>query len=245
MKPAERRAGAVAAAAAAAVADLVRRLEALGSKERAVAVKKYMKSELAFYGVPAAELRRASNEVLKAMRAGESFGRAELIAFAAGCYEVENFDLRSAAIAVLDKAKKLLEPADLPELIRFVKVSSCWAHVDYLATKVIAAALAKAPEAEQAERIRRWARDPELWVRRTALLVQHDELKKGRGDFALFAEIAAPMLEEKVFWIRKAIGWVLREVSKKRPALVQGFIRAHGERMSGLTRREAEKYLPG
>jgi 3-methyladenine DNA glycosylase AlkD len=60
----------------------------------------------------------------------------------------------------------------------------------------------------------------------------------------LFAEIAAPMLEEKEFFIRKAIGWVLREVSKKRPALVFDFIREHGARASGLTRREAMKYLP-
>ena len=64
------------------------------------------------------------------------------------------------------------------------------------------------------------------------------------GDFALFAEIAGPMLEEKEFFVRKAIGWVLREVSKKRPALVRDFLLAHGSRASGVTWREATKYLP-
>ena len=81
-------------------------------------------------------------------------------------------------------------------------------------------------------------------MRRTALLAQLRALRHGGGDFALFAEIAAPMLEEREFFIRKAIGWVLREVSKKRPELVRDFLAEHGARASGLTRREASKYLP-
>jgi 3-methyladenine DNA glycosylase AlkD len=51
------------------------------------------------------------------------------------------------------------------------------------------------------------------------------------------------MLEEREFFIRKAIGWVLREVSKTRPALVRGFLARHRDRASGLTLREATKYL--
>jgi 3-methyladenine DNA glycosylase AlkD len=51
------------------------------------------------------------------------------------------------------------------------------------------------------------------------------------------------MLHEKEFFIRKAIGWVLREVGKKRPKPVYDFIRAHRDEMSGLTLREGAKYL--
>ena len=100
----------------------------------------------------------------------------------------------------------------------------------------------RAPDAPP--RLRTWARDRDFWVRRTALLAQLRALRHGGGDFALFAEIAAPMLEEREFFIRKAIGWVLREVSKKRPELVRDFLAEHGARASGLTRREASKYLP-
>jgi 3-methyladenine DNA glycosylase AlkD len=54
------------------------------------------------------------------------------------------------------------------------------------------------------------------------------------------------MLEEKELFIRKAIGWVLREISKKRPALVAGWIASRAARASGVTMREALKYLsPG
>jgi len=51
------------------------------------------------------------------------------------------------------------------------------------------------------------------------------------------------MLEEREFFIRKAIGWVLREVSKKRPALSFGFLREHRDRVSRLTLQEGAKYL--
>jgi 3-methyladenine DNA glycosylase AlkD len=89
-----------------------------------------------------------------------------------------------------------------------------------------------------------WAADPDFWIRRVALLAQLRALRRGDGDFALFARIAAPMLPEREFFIRKAIGWVLREVSKKRPALVRDFLLDHAGACSGVTWREATKYLP-
>jgi 3-methyladenine DNA glycosylase AlkD len=93
-------------------------------------------------------------------------------------------------------------------------------------------------------KLRRWAKDSDFWVRRTALLAQLEALRHGGGDFELFAELASPMLGEKEFFIRKAIGWVLREVSKQRPELVRDFFVEHGARASGLSLREGTKYLP-
>ena len=81
-------------------------------------------------------------------------------------------------------------------------------------------------------------------MRRTALLAQLDELRAGRGDFDLFARLAVPMLGEREFFIRKAIGWVLRDTSRKRPALTFAFLQAHRDAMSGLTLREGARRLP-
>jgi 3-methyladenine DNA glycosylase AlkD len=81
-------------------------------------------------------------------------------------------------------------------------------------------------------------------VRRAALLAEHDALRAGRGDIALWSQLAATMLDEREFFIRKAIGWVLREVSKKRPALTYAFLRAHRSRVSPLSMQEGAKYLP-
>jgi 3-methyladenine DNA glycosylase AlkD len=68
-------------------------------------------------------------------------------------------------------------------------------------------------------------------------------IRRGGGDFALFARFASRLIEEREFFIRKAIGWVLREASKKRPAIVYAFLAAHRDRVSGLTLREGTKYL--
>jgi 3-methyladenine DNA glycosylase AlkD len=52
------------------------------------------------------------------------------------------------------------------------------------------------------------------------------------------------MLTEKEFFIRKAIGWVLRETAKKDPAYVAAWTRSHLHQMSGVTFREAVRRLP-
>ena len=52
------------------------------------------------------------------------------------------------------------------------------------------------------------------------------------------------MLDEREFFIRKAIGWVLRETGKLRPDLVREWLAPRIDRVAGLTLREAVKYLP-
>jgi 3-methyladenine DNA glycosylase AlkD len=209
-----------------------------GTPERAQGMKAYMKSELSFFGVDQAAVRGACRDfatlhadahVDEVLDAVEALARSPW------------FELRSAAIGVLERRKKELGPGHLATLLRWVRGMACWAHVDWIATKLVGAVIARHPT--ERDRLSRWARDPHLWVRRTALLAQLDELRSGGGDFALFEQIAAPMLAEKEFFIRKAIGWVLRETARRRPELVRRFIAAHGAEMSGLTRREASKYV--
>jgi 3-methyladenine DNA glycosylase AlkD len=158
-------------------------------------------------------------------------------------YETEFHDLRSAGIALLQLKKDVLVAEDASWLIEIVRRSANWAHVDWLATKIVGRLLARNPQL--LKRLKRWARDRDVWVRRTALLAQHDALAAGAGDFDLFERIAVPMLPEREFWIRKAVGWILREDSKKRPELVYRFLREHRAEMSGLTLREGAKHLPG
>ena len=69
-------------------------------------------------------------------------------------------------------------------------------------------------------------------------------LRQGGGDFARFGRYADAMLEEKEFFIRKAIGWVLRETAKQNPAIVIAWLLPRKTRASGLTLREACKNLP-
>jgi 3-methyladenine DNA glycosylase AlkD len=216
-----------------------RRYRGTGSPARAAAGKAYLKSDLRFYGASVPEIRRAANEFAREHR---DLSRTELRKIVDELWSTDLYELRSAGIALLSRYARLLEERDLPWLLGFVRRSKTWAHVDWLAADVIGGVVGESRTALR--RLPAWAKDDNFWVRRTALLAQLRQLSHQSGDFDLFARLAAPMLGEREFFIRKAIGWVLREVSKKRPELVFDFLREHRDEVSGLTLSEGAKYLP-
>ena len=216
-----------------------RRYREAGSPARAAAGKAYLKSDLRFYGATVPEIRRAANDFAREHR---DLSRAALRRIVDELWSTDVYEMRSAGVALLSRYGMLLEERDLPWLIGFVRRSKTWAHVDWLAADVIGGVVGESRAALR--RLPAWARDDNFWVRRTALLAQLRSLSHEAGDFELFARIAAPMLGEREFFIRKAIGWVLREVSKKRPQLAFEFLRAHRDEVSGLTLSEGAKYLP-
>jgi 3-methyladenine DNA glycosylase AlkD len=87
------------------------------------------------------------------------------------------------------------------------------------------------------------ASDEDFWVRRSALLALLVPLRRGEGDFARFGRYAEAMLEEHEFFVRKAIGWVLRDTATKRPDLVYAWLEPRAGRASSVTVREAVKHL--
>ena len=87
-----------------------------------------------------------------------------------------------------------------------------------------------------------WAGDADFWIRRASLLAELRPIRAGDG-IARFARRAESMLEEREFFIRKAIGWVLREAGKRDPSAVAAWLAPRAHRASGITMREAVKYL--
>jgi 3-methyladenine DNA glycosylase AlkD len=216
-----------------------KRFVAVGTPARARQEQAYLKSDLRFYGASVPEIRRAGADFA---RAHPDLTRAELRAIVDGLYASGWHDLRSAAIALLGSYANLLRESDLPWLVRLVRSSDTWAHVDWLAADIIGGVIERHPGSRR--RLPGWAKDESFWVRRTALLAQLRVLSRGDGDFDLFARLAAGMLDEREFFICKAIGWILREVSKKRPRLVYRFLREHRAAISSLSLQEGAKYLP-
>jgi len=222
-----------------AVTFFARRLRRAGSAARARGEKAYLKSELRFWGTGQDPIRLAVREFCDEHR---DLSRADLRELAETLYASDVHELRASAIGVLERNHHTLADRDLPWLITLVRKSKSWAYVDWIAPKVIGNVIARDPRARR--RLAVWAKDEDFWVRRAALLAEHDALRAGGGDFALWSRLAAPMLDEREFFIRKAIGWVLREVSKKRPALSYEFLRKHQDRVSRLSLQEGAKYLP-
>lgn len=222
-----------------AVEALHARLAPLGSAELAEGAQKYLKSTRPFLGVTVPDVRTVAKEFV---RAHPGLTPADLRALAEALYATGIYEHRAVAVAILERGLRSLTAADLPWMIALVRQSETWALVDWLAANVIGELVARDPAL--ARHTDAWAVDKDFWVRRTALLAHLQSLRRGAGDFDHFARLAAPMLDESEFFIRKAIGWVLREVARKRPALTHRFLAEHLDEVSGLTLREGARALP-
>jgi 3-methyladenine DNA glycosylase AlkD len=222
--------------------DLARRIEAAlrahACPAHAQGAKAYLKSDWEFIGIRTPVFRRA---IKAELAASPPLDRAALLATVSALWSNEVFELRAAAVELLSMHGGLLAPADLSLVERLVRESHTWALVDGLAAHVAGSLVEENPTLGRT--LDRWARDPDFWVRRSAMLALLVPLRRGGGDFERFSRYADAMLEEREFFIRKAIGWVLRDTSKKRPAMIAAWLAPRMHRASGVTLREAIKYL--
>ena len=225
--------------AEAAAARVVAALLPLADPERAVQASRYLKSDLDFLGVSVPGVRAV---VTEADRARPGLGRDEALAWARALWREPVHERRTAAIEVLRRYTRRLLPADLALVEAWVREAHGWAYVDPLAGDIAGPIALVHPDAWPL--IDAWATDEDFWVRRSALLTLLPGIRRGGLDHERFERYATPMLAEKEFFIRKAIGWVLREAAKKDPAYVAAWTRGHLDQMSGVTFREAVRGLP-
>lgn len=221
-----------------AVRELSTALRAVGDPARAVQEKRYLKSELRHWGASMPAIRRVTTAFGKAH---VDLEHAELVALVRELWADPVHERRVAAVELLDGYGPMLEARDLRLVERLIRESRTWALVDGLAATVAGGLVERFPELSTT--LDRWAVDEDFWVRRAALLALLVPLRRGGGDFERFGRYADAMLEEREFFIRKAIGWVLRDTGRKRPGLVAGWLRPRAARASGLTVREAVKHL--
>lgn len=168
-------------------------------------------------------------------------GHDELVALVERLWSRPVHECRAAAVELLDLYGDRLRPADMTLLERLLRESRTWALVDGLAASVVGRLVEGAPEA--AAVLDRWAVDEDFWLRRAAMLALLVALRRGDGDFDRFGRYADAMLEDTEFFIRKAIGWVLRDTARRRPAMVYQWLLPRAARASGVTLREAVKPL--
>ncbi len=232
--------------ASAALAQALRAaLQDHGNPGQAGTMQAYMKSALPFHGVAAPQRR-------------------QLVKTAAALYPVTDADMlrdallllwrdathREQRYAALDLLR--LQPAQrliglwlLPVLQEFIKTGPWWDHNDELSGESLGLLLQRHP-AELKPLLRQWATDPDLWFRRAAMLCQRG-LKADSFDAALLYDCILPSMTPSPlageFFIRKGMGWALRERSYAAPEEVKAFCAAYHRRLSPLTLREALKVV--
>jgi 3-methyladenine DNA glycosylase AlkD len=213
-------------------------LRAAGTAHRAEGEKAYLKSDLDFTGTLNAAVRA---EVVRLDRT-LALDHAQLVALVEALWDRPVFERRLAAAFLLQRHARTLGIADLELLGRLVRASRTWALVDELAVHVLGR-MVDADPTGMSPVMDRWATDDDFWVRRSSLLAELRPIRNG-ADLDRFLQRADRMLDEREFFIRKAIGWVLREAGKRRPQDVVDWLAPRTHRASGVTMREAVKYLP-
>lgn len=243
-RPAPARQAGPEPAAAALIAALRARIGEAADPARAPQMQAYMKSALPFRGVSAVPLRRICREVLDAHVLPD---RAAWEAAVRTLWDHAAFrEERYAAVALT--GHRAYRPYQDPESLRLyrhlVVTGAWWDLVDVVASNRVGPVLAR-HAAEVAPVVRSWAEADDLWLRRTAILCQLR--RKADTDTGLLAEVLTANLEGSrfgdEFFIRKALGWALREYARTNPSWVRSYVEEHGPRLSGLTRREALKHL--
>jgi len=216
-----------------------RSLREAGDPERAEKERAYLKSDLRHLGASVPAIRKVARQFA---REHPDLDRRGLVALVETLWAEPVHEHRMAAVELLDLYGDRLEALDLALVERLIRDARTWALVDGLAASVAGRLMERLPDV--GAQLDRWAADPDFWVRRAALLTLLKPLRYGEGDFGRFAGYADAMLEEREFFIRKAIGWVLRETAKRRPALVHGWLLPRARRASGVTIREAVRHMP-
>lgn len=204
-------------------------------------MERYLLNRYTFLGLPA-PVRRTAVRILTAQNwqsSGHLLNAAQLL------WGKANREYRYTAIDLLLRHRRLLSIRDIPALRGLLEREPWWETVDGL-TSVIGAVLRDGERhaGESHALMDEWVQDRNLWVRRAAML--HQRGWRHDTDRARLFRYAEQLAEEQDFFIRKAVGWALRDFARCDAEAVREFVRCNASTLSPLTVREAMKHLhPG
>jgi 3-methyladenine DNA glycosylase AlkD len=200
---------------------------------QAAPMRAYMRDGFPFLGIKTPHRRTLSRQVLAGL---DRPTEVDLRAVALACWELPQREYQYFAVDWVARHARVCSPAFLATAEVLVTTRSWWDTVDALAAHVVGAIVARHPDSVSTMDL--WARDTNLWLVRTAIL--HQLRYKEATDAARLFGYCATQSGHRDFFIRKAIGWALREYAYTDPGAVVNFVRTHPT-LSGLSVREALK----
>jgi len=223
--------------AAAFVEAVQARLRPLADVERAVQMHAYMRGQFPFLGIQSTP-RRAAVKGLQFYKPPSVllFDIAELL------WSLPEREYRYVAVDLLARHHKSLSAEDVPRLLDIAARDAWWDTVDGLAGvvgDVLLSARRKDPDVQGM--MDEALASENFWLRRIAMIHQLGwRLDTDQARLFSYAQHLAP---ESEFFIRKAIGWALRDYARWNPEAVRDFLRRHDNELSNLSVSEAAKHL--
>ena len=208
-----------------------------GDPEKAVSMQAYMKTDMPFYGVQKPGRAPILGELVRQYPPND---REEYERLVLALWELPHREEKYLALGVAVAHRRFIVPDSLQLYRGLIQQGAWWDLVDEVATHLIRP-LVVASRDEVWLTLDRWVDDPDMWLRRAAIICQVGA--KERTDAHRLFRYCAAQAHEDEFFIRKAIGWALREYAKTDPGAVAAFVAEHRARLSPLSYREATKHI--
>lgn len=213
-------------------------LEKAADPVKAPQMQAYMKSTMPYRGVSAPEQKVIWRQIFPAyaLSSKKEWERVALTLWRDATFREERY--AAVAWTGLRGFAAYRTMASIPMFEEMIVSGAWWDFVDAVAGRQLGDIL-RTDQARMSKLMRRWSRDPNMWKRRAAILCQLGF--KYETDLTLLYDCIEPNLGDKKFFIRKAIGWALRQYAWTDPREVKRYVKANRDRLSGLSVREALK----
>lgn len=213
------------------------RLSAVADPDAVPAMQGYMKTDMPFFGVKSPQRRPIERDLIRAFPPDDGAAyRANVV----GLWNLPHREEKYLALSYARAFTDFIVPDQLDLFERLAREGAWWDLVDEVAVHLIGRVVLDHREETRAV-LERWIADPDRWIRRTALICQLGH--KTATDATMLFDFCSRCAHETDFFIRKAIGWALREYAKTAPDDVRTWVGLHEAQLSGLSRREALKHL--
>lgn len=219
------------------VRDVRKALRAVADPERAVAMAAYMKTDMPFYGVGKPQRVGIFRSIVRPFPVAS---RKDYEAAVKALWARPHREEKYLAIQLARHHDEYVTLSSVPLYQFLIRDGAWWDFVDEVAVHLLGRVLLRQRDALQ-PRLATWLDHRSLWIRRSVIISQ--VAHKDATDAAFLFAACEHCMHEKDFFLRKAIGWALRQYAYIDPAAVRAFLRKHGDRLSPLSVREAAKHL--
>ncbi len=215
-------------------------LKEVGDAKKALAMQAYMKSQMPYHGVPAPKM----TELVKTL-----FKEVEFSSFSQWEKTIQDIwrgakfrEERYAALRLCGhkNSKEFQTPEAMNLYEEMIVTGAWWDFVDEIASHKVGGILRNYPK-EIKKQMLEWSEDENMWKRRTSILCQLGFKKE--TDLKFLYRCIEPSLDSKEFFLRKAIGWALRQYAWTDPKEIKRYVKSHQTQLSSLSQREALKNI--
>jgi len=220
--------------------DALSQMKAHIEPGRAEGMRGYHKIDREYLGIANGPLDDLAKEWRRSLSVDER------VSLADGLWQTNIYEARVVAAKLLTQARIKDDGAVWRLIASWVPDFDCWAIADHA---MMAGQRRVTADPSRLDEVETWTTSDHMWTKRAALVMTlpfnrtRDASDEERATRERVLNWAAGYVDDKQWFIQKAVAWWLRDLSKRDPERVKEFLKTYGEQMKNFARKEASKYL--